>query len=630
MSENVTKITASTKIDNVDETSASSFTDIAKETDTIVRDVLKKCSGKSMTLGDVGLEMRIALDNGYKLLNKRRKDAGLAPARLKNGALDAATIAAIIDDRMIIRKVVYNAHDFSEIASSELYVYNAPKNIIPTTNNYTKESGIYTCLYVDDITKYVQEIQRGADSKLVNEVVACLRSTAKVVEEDKTPSHIYCNNCVFDYDTREMMDFSPDLVTRRKLPDNLIPDAPNVVLKKGENGEPDYRAEDIIGSLSDYDYTVDALYRIIGACVRTKFKWCTMAWLMGHEGSNGKSMFADLNRSMVGRSDTAEIPLKDYGSEFGLEHAYGKHVLITSDSNKREYMESMGALKQLTGKDPININRKKKDHVEYEFTGMILILMNNPPSMAYEKALDRRIMKVNFDKTFIKNAVDIKKRADPAIADDYIFRKEVHEWLLKHVLLDIPQYYSLETPAETAKEFDQSYREDQSIIMRFLKTSRLLEFMGVEDASALRALGIATGESQIEGRVTFPIGRQLLFDIFQRWCELENEQMKGGIYGGYTCNNFLKELKTTLKDYPDIAPIELVEGKRDRIYYRHNDEDLRTLADEMKRYFIGTKSKPSGYYKDLQPGGAAEIFGLKKLHQENVYVRVKNSDAGTE
>jgi len=587
MSENakseVTRINAGTVIGGEPagdgKATPSSLTDATKITEDTVNKMLKTFSTRSMTLSDKGLAMRTAIETAYVNINPTRKDAGLAPLRLKNNALNANIIARIIYDHFIIRKLVQDASDFAAVDNADLYIYNDPKSSIPMSNPTDgMYAGIYTILNEDSVARLAMYVQSDIDLNGVKNVFSKLRAIAEVAELDMHRDHVFCHNGIFDYGAQKLLPFSPDFPATVKLSTDYNPNVKPVELK------PDFFTNDIVEKITNHSYTADVLYQIIGAAVRCRMDWTTMFWFYGRVGANGKTSIKELIVSLVGKSIVSEMDLADYaGKNFDLEGIYGKHVLVTSDSNKGDYLDALGTLKRLTGRDAVQIKRKYKAKEDYRFRGVILMLMNAMPQLKYEKALDRRIVKVEFDKVFLENAVDEDHRADPRIVEDFIHRPEVKEWILYHVLSEIPMYYKITTPAETQANLEESFLEDQNVIIRFMRSGVVDEIMGIDDYENGKIVAAATGGENTTAEPV-DLDPNILFTIFQRWCERDNEMQKGS----YGQNKFTKELENTLTDYPDLFKVELREGKR-RIYYSLPDTSMKDFANRLYDYLVGTK-----------------------------------------
>lgn len=626
MSENtseVTKISAGTVIGGESagdgKATPSSLTDATKITEDTVNKMLKTFSTRSMTLSDKGLAMRTALETAYVNINPVRKDAGLAPLRLKNNMLNPNIIARIIYDHFIIRKLVQDASDFAAVENADLYIYNDPKSSIPMSNPTDGMfAGIYTILNEDSVARLAMYVQSDIDLNGVKNVFSKLRAIAEVAELDMNRDHVFCHNGIFDYGAQKLLPFSPDFPATFKLSTDYNPDAKPCELK------PNFFTNDIVEKVTSYSYTADVIYQVIGAAVRCRMDWTTMFWLYGRVGSNGKTMIKELIVSLVGNSVVSEMDLADYaGKNFDLEGIYGKHVLVTSDSNKGDYLDALGTLKKLTGRDAVQIKRKYKAKEDYRFRGVILMLMNAMPQLKYEKALDRRIVKVEFDKVFLENAVDEDHRADPRIVEDFIHRPEVKEWILYHVLSEIPMYYKVTTPAETQANLEESFLEDQNVIIRFMKSGVVDEIMGIDDYENGKIVAAATGG---ENTVAEPVDldQNLLFNIFLRWCERSNEMQKGS----YGQRKFNQELANTIKDYPDLFKVEFRDDRR-RIYYSVPDASMKDFANRVYDYLVGTTTMSKeglNYMFEMSRDHAILAIKKAKTIQSRGYLTYKKPD----
>ena len=113
---------------------------------------------------------------------------------------------------------------------------------------------------------------------------------------------------------------------------------------------------------------------LVASCKHRKLCW------IRSEGYDGKSTFFGaldtfLGGRMVGTMTTASLT-----SDFGLESAIGKRILILGDCQNPNLMGT-NAVHWITGGDRTTINRKNQAHISYRFRAMLFVGANCPPEV---------------------------------------------------------------------------------------------------------------------------------------------------------------------------------------------------------------------------------------------------------
>ena len=128
---------------------------------------------------------------------------------------------------------------------------------------------------------------------------------------------IAVNNGIFNYKTKEMQDFTPDIVFLSKSHVNYNHAAQNVVIHNDEDGT-DWDVESWMKSLSDDPEIVDFIWKVIGAVVRPIVNWNVAALFYSDMGNNGKGTLCELMRGIVGKASCASLPLNSFSKDFAF------------------------------------------------------------------------------------------------------------------------------------------------------------------------------------------------------------------------------------------------------------------------------------------------------------------------
>lgn len=342
------------------------------------------------------------------------------------------------------------------------------------------EEGPQAGLYVSD-DRTLRSVARLYNRELLkaggDEVMHILREVAPQVQRCLDPNLVPLRNGIFNYTTKELMAWDPELVFMSKSGTDWNENASNVVLvgedpvldsdgKKilDANGKPQtvpyyWDVESWMRTLSDDEEIVELLWEILGALVRPFVRWNKTAFFYSEEGNNGKGTFAELGRRLVG-SACVSIPINDFSSDFLLEPLLRANAVITDENDVGTFIDKVANFKAAVTNDVITINRKHKPAINYQFWGFVIQCLNGfPQSRDKSQSFYRRQLFVPFEKNF----TGIERTY---IKGDFLARTEVLEYVLKRVLMDMPNYYALSEPEATRKVHEE-YKEANDPVRAF-------------------------------------------------------------------------------------------------------------------------------------------------------------------
>lgn len=103
-----------------------------------------------------------------------------------------------------------------------------------------------------------------------------------------------------------------------------------------------------------------------------------VAFMLYGKGSNGKSTFAHVIEHLVGAQNTSAVPLKDFNIRFSTSSMIGKIANVVGDIDS-DYQMSTAALKQVTGADAMQFERKNRDSFRATLWATCLFSANRIP-----------------------------------------------------------------------------------------------------------------------------------------------------------------------------------------------------------------------------------------------------------
>ena len=116
------------------------------------------------------------------------------------------------------------------------------------------------------------------------------------------------------------------------------------------------------------------------------------------EGANGKSVFFEIVKKLIGANNCTHTPLSRFGDRFGLESIVGKKLISITESCQRIDSQAEMALKSLTSGDSVTIERKYKGSLDYVPQAKVMIATNSLPSFSDKSSgIWRRMLLVPFE-----------------------------------------------------------------------------------------------------------------------------------------------------------------------------------------------------------------------------------------
>lgn len=103
-----------------------------------------------------------------------------------------------------------------------------------------------------------------------------------------------------------------------------------------------------------------------------------VAFMLYGKGSNGKSTFAHVVERLVGMSNASAVALKDFNARFATASMIGKIANVVGDIDS-DYQMSTAALKQVTGSDAMQFERKNRDSFRATLWATCLFSANRIP-----------------------------------------------------------------------------------------------------------------------------------------------------------------------------------------------------------------------------------------------------------
>ena len=286
-----------------------------------------------------------------------------------------------------------------------------------------------------------------------------------LIVKDETPpasaNYIAFKNGVYNLETDEFVDFSPDLVITNMIPWNYNPSAYYEV------------TDHTLDKISCHDQNVrDLLEEAIGYCFYRRNELRKSFILIGDK-ANGKSTYLDMIKTLLGGENVCALDLKELGERFKTALVAGKLANIGDDIGD-EFIPNPAIFKKLVSGDPINAERKGQDPFDFTPYAKFLFSANDIPRIKDKSgAVLSRLVIVPFDARFSKNDPDF----DPYIKYK-LRRRESMEYLIQIGIQGLKRVLgnnSFTTSKRVVKQIEE-YEENNNPILLFFKEKKLEDF----------------------------------------------------------------------------------------------------------------------------------------------------------
>ena len=374
------------------------------------------------------------------------------------------------------RMVAPKALNHSQIAELMMALYPIAKIIVSENEDdpdanvlaiYQKE-GKFKGTYrynKKDLRKIARQFKYGLNMREFEEIEEVLKDIAPQKRRTTDPDLIAVENGIFNYKTKELQPFDPELVYLSKSQVAYNEHAKNIIIHNDDDNT-DWDVETWVEELSDDPEIIKSLWEIMSAIVRPHVRWDKAAWLFSTKGANGKGTLVTLMRNLVGQNSYASIPIDDFSgkNQFSLAPLLNATSVIVDENDVGTYIDKAANLKAVVTNDVITIEKKGKDRIAYQFYGFMVQCLNEFPQVKDKtNSFNRRQLFIPMNKSF--EGVERKY-----IKTDYLFRQDVLEYVLFKVLNT--NFYTLSTP-EASKEILEEFKSNNDPLYDF--TSIMLE-----------------------------------------------------------------------------------------------------------------------------------------------------------
>lgn len=319
-------------------------------------------------------------------VDEARECIGLINKYILKEPLDERELEVVLRDEAFQKPTFFEGKEF---LFDKFAKYLIDTHHIIKINNqlHIYKNGIYVNDLSDIESEMITHISKLSKQKR-NEVMSYIDISIRKNTERSNAKFIAFNNGVFNIDTGEFSEFSPDYIITNKINFNYNPEAYNEAGNK------------TLDKIACFDNDIRSLLEeVIGYCFYTRNELRKSFILIGDK-ANGKSTFLDMIKTILGDENTSALDMGELGDRFKTAELFGKLANIGDDIGD-EFIANPAIFKKIVSGERINAERKGQDPFDFNPYCKLLFSANNIPRIKDKSgAVLSRLIIVPFNAQF--------------------------------------------------------------------------------------------------------------------------------------------------------------------------------------------------------------------------------------
>lgn len=307
-----------------------------------------------------------------------------------------------------------------------------------------------------EMIRHISNLNRAKRAEVLSHINLQIDSNTQIGDA----RYIAFKNGVYDLDTDDFLDFSPEYVVTNKINYNYVPDAYSEIVDK------------TLDKLACHDSKIRQLLEEVIGYTFYRRNELRKAFILIGDKANGKSTYLDMIKTLLGDDNTTALDLKDLGDRFKTAELFGKLACIGDDIGD-EFIPNPASFKKLTSGDRLTVEKKGQDPFDFNSYAKLLFSANNIPRIKDKSgAVITRLIIIPFNATFSSDDPDydpyIKYKLRTSEAMEYLIQLGIRG--LKRVL----ENQKFTTSKKVQKELEE-YEENNNPILMFFKEEPKIE-----------------------------------------------------------------------------------------------------------------------------------------------------------
>lgn len=258
--------------------------------------------------------------------------------------------------------------------------------------------------------EHISDLNRSKRSEITSYLDILIRKNTKMSDA----KYIAFKNGIYNIETNEMLDFSPEYVITNRIDHNFNPHAYSELVDK------------TFDKLACNDETIrNLLEEAVGYCFYRRNE-LRKSFILTGDKKNGKSTFLAMLKEVLGDDNTAALDLAELSERFSPASLFGKLANIGDDIGD-EFIANPASFKKIVSGDRIKGENKGQKEFFFNPYCKLLFSANDIPRIKDKSGavLDRLVI-IPFDARFSKDDPDF---------DPYIKYKLIQEDALEYLIL---------------------------------------------------------------------------------------------------------------------------------------------------------------------------------------------------
>lgn len=240
--------------------------------------------------------------------------------------------------------------------------------------------------------QHIPDLNQSKRKEVLSYLDVILRDNTELSSSD----YVAFRNGILNIKTKEIVEYSPDIVVTNKIDWDYNPHAYDELL------------DSTLNKISCYDSEIrQMLEEMVGYCFFRRNE-LGKAFILSGEGSNGKSTLLNMIRHLLGKNNCSSLDLKKIGDRFSTVMLFGKLANIGDDISS-EFLADVAEFRKVVTGDSIAAEQKGQPKFDFEPYCKLIFSSNSIPRMGKGKdfnAIKRRLIIIPFNARFSKDDPD--------------------------------------------------------------------------------------------------------------------------------------------------------------------------------------------------------------------------------
>lgn len=367
-------------------------------------------------------------------------------------SLDDEELNKILREDSFKKPVFFNDKGFDHVAVGDYVIRNCHA-VKYNECLYMYDNGVYV-LCKNKLGAVVRKLVKGIKKNQLAEVTSYINDIAPTLEKMADPKYIAFKNGIYNLETGNLEEFTPEIFITNKIPHNYNYHAYSEVM------------DGVLDKISVNDDQIrDLLEEMAGFCLYRRNE-LRKAFILIGDKANGKSTFLDCIVNMVGEENTSALDLSELKDRFRSSEMVGK-LLNAGDDIGDNFIDDSSVFKKVVSGERVTVEKKGVDAFKFSNYCKFIFSANSIPRMKDKTGavLDRLII-IPFNATFSKKDPDYDPHIKSKLSTD-----EAMEYLLQVALDGLKRVLSNNgfTDSSKVQEELNKYNEKNNPVIGFIK-----------------------------------------------------------------------------------------------------------------------------------------------------------------